>query len=102
MKVTESVKSDKNYATAVILSGIFGIFGVHHFYCGRVLHGFFDLTLAIVGITLLQFEDVTLTLIGAGLIFIDVIHTVVVTFMLLVGSYRDGQGKLITYPGQKL
>ncbi|MCC4833692.1 TM2 domain-containing protein [Shewanella sp. 1_MG-2023] len=100
--MTESVKSDKKYATAVILSGIFGVLGIHHFYCGRVLHGFFDLTLAIVGIILIQFGDVTLTLIGAGLILIDVIHTVVVTFMLLVGSYRDGKGKLITYPGQKI
>jgi len=72
--VTESVKSEKSYSTAVILSGIFGIFGIHHFYCGRILHGFFDLSLAIVGLTL----------------------------MLLVGSYRDGHGKLIAYPGQKI
>ena len=100
--MSESVKSEKNYATAVILSGIFGIFGIHHFYCGRVLHGFFDLSLAIVGLTLIQFDDTTLTMLGVGLILIDVIHTVVVTFMLLVGSYRDGQGKLITYPGQKI
>ncbi|WP_194944980.1 NINE protein [Shewanella sp. TC10] len=100
--MSESVKSEKNYATAVILSGIFGILGIHHFYCGRVLHGFFDLSLAIVGLTLIQFDDTTLTMLGVGLILIDVIHTVVVTFMLLVGSYRDGQGKLITYPGQKI
>ncbi|MDO6638933.1 MULTISPECIES: NINE protein [Shewanella] len=100
--MTDSVKSEKNYAVAVILSGIFGVLGIHHFYCGRISHGVFDLSLAIVGLTLMQFEDVTLALLGLGLIVIDVIHTIVVTFMLLVGSYRDGKGKLITYPGQKL
>ena len=39
-------------------------------------------------------------LIAGGLLFIDLIHTVIVTYLLLVGQYRDGQGRLITYPGQ--
>lgn len=97
-----NVKSDKNYAVAVILSGIFGIFGIHHFYCGRVVHGFFDLALAIIGLGMMQSENALFFIVGLVLFVIDVIHTVVVTFMLLVGNYKDGQGKLITYPGQKL
>jgi hypothetical protein len=39
-------------------------------------------------------------LIAGGLLFIDLIHTVIVTYLLLVGQYSDGQGRLITYPGQ--
>ncbi len=38
----------------------------------------------------------------AGLSFaIDLIHTVVVTYLLLVGKYKDGKGNIIAYPGQK-
>jgi TM2 domain-containing membrane protein YozV len=98
----EVIKSDKKYAIAVILSGIFGVLGIHHFYCGRIAHGAFDLALAIVGIGLMQSDDLTLFMIGLGLFIVDVIHTVVVTYILLVGNYKDGQGKLITYPGQKI
>ncbi|WP_427910463.1 NINE protein [Shewanella algae] len=95
-------KSDKSYGVAVCLSGIFGILGIHHFYCGRILHGLFDLGLAIVGITLISTDEPTLLFTGMAVLAVDIIHTVIVTFMLLVGSYKDGQGKLITYPGQKL
>lgn len=97
-----SQKSEKKYATAVILSGIFGIFGIHHFYCGRISHGLFDLSLSIFGLSFLYSGSGSLIVLGVILLAIDVIHTIIVTFMLLVGSYKDGQGKIITYPGQKL
>lgn len=96
------VESSKSYPLAVILSGIFGIFGIHHFYCGRITHGLFDLSLSLVGFFLIYSSSGTLILLGVLLLAIDVLHTIIVTFMLLVGSYKDGQGKIITYPGQKL
>jgi len=37
---------------------------------------------------------------GVGFLVVDVIHTIVVTFMLLVGAYRDGNGNIVAYPGQ--
>jgi len=33
---------------------------------------------------------------------IDAIHTFIVTIMLLTGSFRDGHGRLVCYPGQRL
>lgn len=96
----EPQKSSKNYAVAVILSGIFGILGVHHFYCGRHLHGFIDLALSIGGFYYLWFSD--MQYIGIILLAIDAIHTLIVTIQLLIGAYRDGDGKIIAYPGQQL
>ena len=91
--------SEKNYGVAVCFAGIFGILGIHHFYLGRWLHGLFDLSLSVVGITLIVMGY---DLFGWGLLAIDFLHTMVVTIMLLVGNYKDGSGKIVIYPGQQL
>ena len=94
--------SDKSYAVAVCLAAVFGVLGIHHFYLGRLLHGIFDLGLSIAGFTLIVMgQSEALIMTGAILLGIDVLHTLYVTFKLLVGEYNDGQGKLVTYPGQK-
>ena len=93
--------SDKSYAASVCLCMIFGVLGVHHFYIGNILHGLFDLCLFVVGFGLILLsEDPILMLIGLALIIIDVIHSFVVTILLFVGKVKDGEGKLIAYPGQ--
>ena len=105
VEITESevsttiVPSDKSYIVAVSLSGIFGVLGIHHFYLGRYLEGLFDLTLAILTLYLYLTGHFGL----AFLVFaIDSIHTLIVTIMLLTGSIKDGSGKLVCYPGQRL
>jgi TM2 domain-containing membrane protein YozV len=40
-------KPKKKYTTAVILSGVFGIVGIHHFYLGRWGMGLMDFGLFI-------------------------------------------------------
>lgn len=95
----QEVKSNKRYTTAVILSGIFGIIGIHHFYVERWGMGLLDFGL-FTGTVVLYFSEHFL--IAGGLFIIDLIHTVIVTYLLLVGQYRDGQGRLITYPGQNI
>lgn len=91
--------SDKSYAIAVSLSAIFGVVGIQHFYLGRWLEAFIDLGLAIATVTLfLMGEPLMALLVGA----IDALHTFIVTIMLLTGSFRDGRGRLVCYPGQKL
>jgi TM2 domain-containing membrane protein YozV len=100
MKTIKKIKKNKpkkKYTTAVILSGVFGIVGIHHFYLGRWGMGLMDFGL-FIGTVVLYFSNQFL--IAGGLLFIDLIHTVIVTYLLLVGQYRDGQGRLITYPGQ--
>ena len=91
--------SEKKYLTAVILSGIFGIIGIHHFYVGRWALGFLDLGL-FTG-TVVAYVSGNF-LVAAVLLIADLIHTVYVTYLLLVGQYRDGQGKIIPYPDQKI
>ena len=91
--------SDKNYVVAVCLSGIFGVVGIHHFYLGRYLEGIFDFTMFCLTIYFYATGQLGL----AALCFaIDFIHTFVITIMLLTGSFKDGKGKVICYPGQKL
>jgi TM2 domain-containing membrane protein YozV len=90
--------SDKKYATAVILAGIFGTVGIHHFYVGRWKMGLLDLGMLIATIAFFIAEEPVMALIFLAC---DVIHTILVTYYLLVGQYRDGEGKLIMYPGQQ-
>jgi TM2 domain-containing membrane protein YozV len=92
-------RSEKSYVTAVILSGIFGIVGIHHLYVER--WGMFILDFGLFVATLYFYINGQFVL-AAILFLLDLIHTVIVTFLLLVGKYRDGSGKLVTYPGQKI
>ena len=91
--------SEKNYIVAVCLSAIFGVLGIHHFYLGRYIEGSIDLSLAILALYLYidgQF-------IWALAVFaIDSLHTFIITIMLLTGSFKDGKGNYVCYPGQKL
>ena len=91
--------SDKSYGVAVCLSAIFGVLGIQHFYLGRWAEGLLDLGLALATVVLfLLGEPLLALLVGA----IDAIHTFIVTIMLLTGSFRDGRGRRVCYPGQKL
>ena len=91
--------SDKNYVVAVSLCFIFGVIGIHHFYLGRWLEGFLDLGLFILSIFFFLNEQPGLALLT---LTIDWLHTFVVTILLLIGAIKDGQGKVVCYPGQKL
>ena len=91
--------SKKSYGVAVSLSAVFGVLGIQHFYLERWLEAFIDLGLAVATVTLfLMGEPLWAILVAA----IDGIHTFIVTIMLLTGSFRDGHGHLVCYPGQKL
>ena len=91
--------SDKSYAIAVTLSAIFGVVGIQHFYLGRWIEATIDLGLAIATVVLfLLGMPMWALLVGA----VDALHTFIVTIMLLTGSFRDGHGRLVCYPGQRL
>jgi hypothetical protein len=93
------IPSNKSYAVAVCLSAIFGVMGIHHFYIGRYLEGMVDFTLFV----LTMYFWFTGQLGLAALFFIiDGIHTFIITIMLLTGSFKDGEGRIICYPGQKI
>lgn len=91
--------SKKQYATAVILSGVVGFLGLQHFYLGRVGEGLLDL-----GLTLGWLYAFATAQIGLGvvLLILDGGHALLVTILLLTGNFRDGEGRLVSYPGQKL
>jgi TM2 domain-containing membrane protein YozV len=92
-------QSLKKYPTAVCLSGIFGLLGIHHFYLGRWLHGIVDLSMTIGAFVLI---GIGLDFVGFLLLGVDIIHTFIVTILLLIGAYKDGGGNVVTYPGQVL
>ena len=92
-------RSEKSYTTAVCLSGIFGVVGIQHFYLGRWLEGTCDLCLSVFGFYWIVTGNYGL---GYIALILDGIHTFIVTIMLLIGTFRDGQGYLVCYPGQKL
>ena len=91
--------SDKSYAKAVALSGIFGVFGLQHFYLGRHLSGLLDVGLSVAWIYCFATGRV-----GLGLLFaaLDFSHALAVTILLLTGNFRDGEGHRVCYPGQRL
>jgi hypothetical protein len=99
-QIDHSGVSPKKYGTAVILSMIFGVVGVHHFYLGNWLHGLLDFSLLVFGIIFISSDNQTLVPLGMLLLIIDAIHTIWVTYRLFAGQCRDGQGRLVAYPGQ--
>lgn len=91
--------SEKSYVVAVCLSAIFGVIGVHHFYLGRYLEGVIDFGLFVTTIYFFFTGQIALALLVGA---IDALHTFIITIMLLIGAFRDGKGKVVCYPGQRL
>jgi len=91
--------SQKSYAVAVILSSIFGFIGIQHFYLGRFAEGILDLGLSLGWIGCLFMGEPA----WAGLLALtDFGHSFAVTIRLFTGNFRDGQGRRVCYPGQKV
>ncbi len=92
-------RSSKSYAVAVCLSGVFGLLGIQHFYLGRWFEGFADVCLTFGWLYCFAMDIPVF-----GLIFLamDFVHTLVTTILLLTGSFRDGSGAIVCYPGQVL
>lgn len=88
---TESV-SDKKYGTAVILCGVFGILGVHHFYMENFIHGIVDFGMFVGAILLFAFG---FPLMGLALLAADSLHSVTVFYLLITEQARDGQGNVL-------
>lgn len=97
--ITREQPSDKSYTIAVCLSAIFGVVGIQHFYLGRYIEATIDLVLFVATIYFFVTGQIVLAIIVGA---VDAIHTFIVTIMLLTGSFRDGSGRLVLYPGQKL
>lgn len=91
--------SGKSYTIAVCLSAIFGVVGIQHFYLERWIEAFIDFGLFVATIYFFVTGQFLLALLVGA---IDALHTFIVTIMLLTGTFRDGHGKLVMYPGQKL
>ena len=91
--------SEKSYVVAVCLSGIFGVLGIHHFYLGRYLEGLIDFSLVVLTVYFYVNGQIWWALLFG---IADALHTFIITIMLLTGSFKDGSGKYICYPGQKL
>ena len=88
--------SQKKYGVAVALAGVFGILGVHHLYLKRWGEAALDIGLTVTAIALMDSSPG----IALAVFLLDVLHTVVVTSLLLIGKWRDGDGRIVAYPGQ--
>lgn len=95
----EALVSRKRYGTAVALSAVLGFLGIQHFYLGRVGEGLLDLGLSIAWIHCFATGA---PLLGVVFFLADWGHSLTVTILLLTGRFRDGEGRLVTYPGQKI
>ena len=92
-------KSKKSYTIAVCLSAVFGTVGVQHFYLGRYFLGLMDLSLSILALYFFILGHFLYALLFFGL---DFLHSLTVTIQLLTGSFEDGEGYTVCYPGQEL
>ena len=90
--------SRKSYATAVVLSSVFGFAGIQHFYLGRMAEGLLDIGLTFGWIYGFATGHVVFAL---AFLVLDVAHALTVTILLLTGNFRDGAGRVVCYPGQK-
>lgn len=99
---TKPIISPKSYGTAVSLSAVFGLIGVQHFYLGRYILGLTDVSLTAGFLYFVYFveDDPRLLAIGLVCLALDFLHTLFTTYSLFTGSFRDGDGRLIAYPGQ--
>ena len=91
--------SPKSYGNAVALSAVFGFIGIQHLYLGRYGLFFVDLLLSLGWIICFAVGE---TLLGVLLMLADFSHALMVTIQLLSGTFRDGKGRIVCYPGQKL
>jgi TM2 domain-containing membrane protein YozV len=92
-------KSKKSYAVAVCLSAVFGTIGVQHFYLGRYFLGLMDLSLSFLALYCFILGHFLYAFLFFGL---DFLHSLIVTIQLLTGSFEDGEGSIVCYPGQEL
>jgi hypothetical protein len=91
--------SPKSYATAVALSAVFGFLGVQHLYLGRWAEALVDAALTAGWVSCFATGEV---LYGAAFALADLGHSLAVTIQLLTGNFKDGRGRVVCYPGQKL
>ncbi len=91
--------SPRSYGNAVALSAVLGFVGLQHLYLGRFGLFFLDLSLSLGWFICFLLGEVRL---GTTLLLADLAHAGVVTIQLLTGNFRDGQGRIVCYPGQRL
>jgi TM2 domain-containing membrane protein YozV len=91
--------SSKSYVKAVVLSSVFGFVGVQHFYLGRVGEGLLDVGLTVGWIGSFVTGH---PLLGIAFVGLDIAHALGVTILLFTGNFKDGNGRVVCYPGQKL
>jgi hypothetical protein len=94
-----SSPSPKSYGLAVALSATLGVLGVQHFYLGRWLEGCVDVGLSLGTLLCLAHGAVGWAVVLAVL---DAAHSLAVTIQLLTGHARDGEGRRVCFPGQRL
>jgi TM2 domain-containing membrane protein YozV len=87
-----SDKSSANYGTAIILCGIFGVIGIHHFYLRNFLHGIIDLGMFLLFLFLMMDGREGLAYM---VLLTDAVHTVFVFYLLITEQARDGSGRLV-------
>ncbi|MGH1452210.1 MAG: NINE protein [Paracoccaceae bacterium] len=85
-------KSEKSYGIAIILCGIFGILGIHHFYLGNILHGILDLAMLVLAIV---FTIQGQPLLAFAMMAADLLHTIIVFYQLITEQTHDGNGRQV-------
>jgi len=93
----QELPSTRSYGTAVVLSSVVGFVGGHHFYLGRWAEGVLDAGLTVAWVVCFALDQIVL---GVLFVVADFGHALVVTILLLTGKFRDGEGRLVCYPGQ--
>lgn len=84
--------SERSYGMAVILCGVFGVLGIHHFYLRNHIHGFIDFGMFAIAIVLFRDGQGEL---AAIVLLVDALHTVIVFYKLITEQEHDGDGRRV-------
>ncbi len=98
----ENQKSEKSWVVCLLLLLFFGYIYIYKFYVGKIFEGFIAwiigiaaIILFIIGMVFLDGDGIIYILLGLSLGFIYLIWIVIDFFAILIGKFKDGEGKYV-------
>ena len=98
----ENQKSEKSWVVCLLLLLFFGYIYIYKFYVGKIFEGFIAWIIGIaafiffvMGMVLLDGDGIVFIILGLLLGFIYLVWIVIDFFAILIGKFKDSEGKYV-------